>query len=101
MNRIQKVLGSAALTSLLVVAPLIASADSLNANASSGVVINPSGIVRVIGADVTAVSNGVFNAVTTIGSTILNWIVNVSARAQVFANGSSRHSLCAVSVRGR
>ncbi|OGG57059.1 hypothetical protein A3D71_02780 [Candidatus Kaiserbacteria bacterium RIFCSPHIGHO2_02_FULL_55_20] len=98
MNRIQTVLGSAALTSLLMVAPLIASADTLNANASSGVVISPSGIVRVIGADVTAVSNNVVNAVTHFGNVVLNWVVNVSASTSIAANGSKNATTTDVKV---
>lgn len=98
MNRIQTVLGSAALTSLLMVAPLIASADTLNANASSGVVISPSGIVRVIGADVAAVSNNVVNAVTHFGNVVLNWVINVSASTSIAANGSKNATTTDIKV---
>lgn len=98
MNRIQTVLGSAALTSLLMVAPLIASADTLNANASSGVAINQSGIVRVIGADVAAVSNNVVNAVTHFGNVVLNWVINVSASTSIAANGSKNATTTDIKV---
>ncbi len=98
MNRIQTVLGSAALTSLLMVAPLIASAETLNANASSGAVINPSGIVRVISADVTAVSNSVVNAVTHFGNVVLNWVIDVSASTTIAANGSKNAAMTDIKV---
>src|SRR3989344_2474496 len=82
MNRIQTVVGSAIVASLFAIMPLAASADTLGVNGATGVVISPNGIVRVIGADVTAVSNGIVNAATTIGSTVINWIVNISASGQ-------------------
>jgi len=88
MNRIQKILSSVAVTSLLMVAPLAASAATLNATGSTGVVISPNGIVRVIGAEVTSVSNGVVNAVTTLGSVVMNWAVDVSASTKIAAGGS-------------
>jgi len=69
--------------------PLAASADTLGASGATGVVISPSGIVRVIGADVTAVSNGIVNAATTIGNTVINWIVNISLATKIGANGSA------------
>ncbi len=88
MNRIQKVLGSVAVASLMMIAPLAASADTLHASGSTGVVINPNGVVHVIGAEVTSVSNGVFNAVTTFGNVVMSWIVNVSASTKIAAGGS-------------
>lgn len=98
MNRIQTVLGSAVVASVLMVAPLAASADSLHANASTGVVISQSGIVRVIGADVTAVGNGFIDAVTHIGNVLLSWVVNVSADTKVSANGSKSATTTDVKV---
>src|SRR3989344_6584068 len=89
MNRIQTVVGSAIVASLFAIMPLAASADTLGVNGATGVVISPNGIVRVIGADVTAVSNGIVNAATTIGSTVINWIVNISAATKIGANGSA------------
>ncbi|MCR4325368.1 MAG: DUF5666 domain-containing protein [Patescibacteria group bacterium] len=89
MNRIQKVLGSVAVASLIAVMPFAASADTLSAKGSTGVVINPNGIVRVIGADVTSVGNSVLGAVTNLGDIVINWLINVSASTRIVANGSS------------
>jgi len=88
MNRIQKSLSSAAIVALFAVMPLAASADTLHASSTTGVVISSNGIVHVIGAQVTSVSNGVVNAVTTVGSVVMNWVVNVSASTKLAANGS-------------
>lgn len=98
MNRIQTVLGSAAVAALMAVTPVFASADTLNANASNGVVINGSGIVHVVGANVTAVSNGVIDAVTTLGTSVINWIVNISASTKIAANGSAHASMTDIAV---
>ncbi|MCR4281128.1 MAG: DUF5666 domain-containing protein [Candidatus Kaiserbacteria bacterium] len=98
MNRIQTVLSSAAVAALMAVTPVFASADTLNANASNGVVINGSGIVHVVGANVTAVSSGVVNAVTTLGTSVINWIVNISASTKIAANGSAHASTTDISV---
>lgn len=89
MNQCKKIISSGAVASLLVIAPLAASADTLNAHASTGVRINPNGIVRVIGASVTAVSGDVVSAVTTIGSVVMNWAINVSDTTKVSANASA------------
>lgn len=88
MNRIQTIVSSAVITTLFAVAPFAASADTLGAKASTGVFINPDGIVRVIGASVTAVSGDVVTAVTSIGSVVLNWAVNVSDSTKVAVNGA-------------
>jgi len=93
-------LGSAALTVAFALLPLAASAATVNAS-STGVFINQSGIVRVIGADVTAVGNGVINAMTTIGSTVLNWIVNISASTKVSGNGTVNASTTGISIGDR
>lgn len=98
MNRIQKIVTSAAVVSLLAAAPFFASASSLNASSSARVGINHDGIVRVIGADVTAVGNGFVNAMTTFGSTILNWVVNISAATKIQANGSTSASTTDIKV---
>ncbi len=91
-------IGSAALTAAFVLMPFAASAATLNASSTTGVIINPNGIVRVIGADVTAVSNGVVNAVTTLGNTILSWIVNISATTKVSGNGTANASTTGIAV---
>ncbi|MDP3965253.1 MAG: DUF5666 domain-containing protein, partial [bacterium] len=98
MNRIQTVLGSAAVATIMAVLPMVAFADTQSANASGGVVINSSGIVHVVKANVTAVSNGVINAVTTLGTTVVNWIVNTSATTKIEANGSAHASTTDISV---
>lgn len=98
MNRIQTVLGSAAVAALMAVTPVFASADTLNANASKGVVISASGIVHVIGANVTAVSSGVIDAVTTLGTSVINWLVNTSAATKIEANGSANASTTDIAV---
>jgi len=83
---------------LLTTAPLFASADSVQATSSTGVFINPSGIVRVIGADVTAIGNGFVDAATTFGNTVVNWVVNISAATKIGANGSSSASTTDIKV---
>jgi len=98
MNRIQKVMSSAILASLLAVAPLAASASTVGVQGSTGVVISPSGIVRVIGADVTSVGNGFVNAVTTLGNVTINWLVNASTSTKIVANGSSSASTTGINV---
>ncbi len=80
-------MGSVGIASLLMIMPFAASAQSLQAEQSAGVFISPSGIVRVIGANVTAVSSGVVHAMTTIGSVVMNWVVNVSATTKTSADG--------------
>lgn len=82
--------------SMLAMTPLIAAADTVHAGTS--IFIGQNGIVRVVGADVTSVGNGVVNAVTTIGSTVLNWIVNVSADTKVRVGGSNTASTTSISV---
>jgi hypothetical protein len=82
----------------MAMVPLMASADSLNANVATGVRISPSGIVRVIGADVTAVGNGVVNAVTTFGNVVMSWIVNISATTKVSASGTTSASTTDIKV---
>lgn len=91
-------IGSAALTAAFVLMPFAASAATLNASSTTGVIISPNGIVRVIGADVTAVSNGVVNAVTTLGNTILSWIVNISATTKVSGNGTANASTTGITI---
>ena len=87
MNHTQKI-GSVLVASLFAVMPFAASAASVNASGSTGIFISPSGVVHVIGAQVTSVSSGVVNVATTIGSTVLNWIVDVSASTKIAANGT-------------
>ncbi len=94
----QKILGSTLVASLFALAPLAASASTLNASSSVGVIISPSGIVRVIGADVTNVGNGFVNAVTTIGNVTLSWLVNASAATKIGANGSTNASTSAIAI---
>ncbi len=98
MNRIQKVLSSVALASLLAAAPLFASAQPLSAHAGTGVFISQSGIVHVIGANVTSVGSGFVNAMTTLGNVVLNFIVNASADTKIGANGSAHASTTDIKV---
>ena len=100
MNKMKmnSVLGSAALTAAFVLMPFAASAATLNASSTTGVIISPNGIVRVIGADVTAISNGVVNAMTTIGNTVLSWIVNISPTTKVSGNGTVNASTTGIAV---
>ena len=96
--KMNSVLGSAALTAAFVLMPFAASAATLNASSTTGVIISPNGIVRVIGADVTAISNGVVNAMTTIGNTVLSWIVNISPTTKVSGNGTVNASTTGIAV---
>jgi hypothetical protein len=98
MNRVQKVLSSAIAASIFAIMPFVASAQTLQATGSTGVVISPNGIVRIIGADVTAVSNGAVDAVTRIGNVVMNWVVNVSASTTVVANGSKNATTTDIKV---
>ncbi len=91
-------IGSVALTAAFVLMPFAASAATLNASSSTGVIINPNGIVRVIGANVTAVGNGFVSAATTIGNTVLSWIVNISATTKVSGTGTANASTTGITV---
>src|SRR3989338_7312882 len=101
MNKMNATIGSAALTAAFVLMPFAASAATVNASSSTGVIISPNGIVRVIGADVTAVGSGFVSAATTIGNTILNWLVNISAATKVSGNGTVNASTTGISVGDR
>jgi len=98
MERIQKMFGSFVLASALAAMPLVASAESVHAHSATGVFISPSGIVRVIGADVTAVGSGVVSAATTIGTTIINWLVNTSASTNITVGGSTSTSTSGIKI---
>lgn len=82
----------------MAVLPIVASADTFSANASKGVVISASGIVNVVGANVTAVGSGFINAATALGTTVINWIVNTSATTKIEANGSANASTTSINV---
>lgn len=71
----------------------------VSADASSGIVITPSGIVRVLGAQVTAVGSDVISAVSQIGSVAINWMINTSASTKI--NGQANASSSPVSVGDR
>ena len=94
-------IGSAALTAAFVLMPFAASAATLNASSTTGVIISPNGIVRVIGADVTSIGSGFINAATTLGNTVLNWIVNISAATKVSGNGTVNASTTGISIGDR
>ncbi|HWP61253.1 MAG TPA: hypothetical protein VN495_01485 [Candidatus Paceibacterota bacterium] len=100
MQRIQKVLAPLVGVTLLVLMPFAASADTVSASAQahSGIAISPSGVVRVIGAEVTAVGNNVVDAVVHFGNVMLNLVVNTSDATKVGANGSMTASTTAIAV---
>src|SRR3989344_2663793 len=50
MNKMNATIGSAALTAAFVLMPFAASAATVNASSSTGVIISPNGIVRVVAA---------------------------------------------------
>lgn len=88
MNNIKRTIGTVALTSLMVALPLAASANTVNATSSTGIVISPSGIVRVIGADVTAVGTNFIDAILNIGNAAISVVLNTSGNTKIVANGS-------------
>lgn len=98
MNSILKTLAGFSTASLLALAPIAVSADSIGAHAGTGIFVNPQGIVRVIGGEVTSVGSNVINVATTFGSTVLNWIVNVTTDTKIMANGSKSASTTDIKV---
>jgi len=90
--------------SLFVLSPLtLASADTHSntnfwSNGSVGAFLSADGMVRVMGATVTAVSGNVINATASFGGSVLNWIINVSADTKIFADGSRSASTTALTV---
>jgi len=91
MHRIKKTLGAFLIGSALLVIPAITSAHEVSGNAKSGlgVGIHADGIVRVIGAEVSSVSNNVVNAFTTLGGVVMNWAVSIGNSTEIFGNGSA------------
>ena len=95
---IKNKISTVVLASLFAVMPLAASANTLNVSGSTGIVISPSGIVRVIGADVTAVGTNVIDAVLNIGSNVINVVLNTSGNTKVVANGTKTATTTDVKV---
>jgi len=91
-------IGSITAATLLAVMPLAASANTLSASGSTGITISPSGIVRVIGADVTAVGTNVIDAVLNLGNAVINVVLNTSGNTQVVANGSKTATTSDIAV---
>lgn len=98
MNRITTTAATGALALFLSAAPFVASAATLGAQGDVGIVMSPSGMVRVIGADVTSVAGSVVDATLSLGGNILNFVVNASATTKVGANGSKTASTTAIAV---
>jgi len=96
--KINKTLASLAVGTVLVVTPLAAFADTANAQVGTGIYISPSGIVRAIGADVTAVGTNVVDAVLNIGNTVINVVLNTSGNTTIVANGSKTATTTDVKV---
>ncbi|MDE2213169.1 MAG: hypothetical protein KGJ34_01395 [Patescibacteria group bacterium] len=100
MNRISSFLGTTAVAAALVLSPVIASAEGISgsAHAGAGIFISPRGIIKVVDADVTAVGNGVVDAMSQFGNLMLNFIVNTSASTTIKAGGSANASTTAIAV---
>lgn len=98
------ILSSVLVLTVLAVAPVtVASAHTNGAanfwtNGSVGAFLSADGVVRVMGATITAVSGNVINATTAIGGTVLNWIVNTDAATKVVAAGSVSANTSALAV---
>lgn len=101
LTQFKSLLASLMLGGAFVLAPVMASASSTttpHSEVAVGTVITTDGFVRVAGATITAVSGNVISATTAFGSTVLNWILNVSADTKIFANGSANASTTALAV---
>lgn len=98
MNNITKTLAGFSAASVLAIAPLAVSADTLGAHTGTGFFVNPQGIVRVIGGEVTSVGSNAINVATTFGSTVLNWVVTIGADTKIAANGSKSATTTDVKV---
>ncbi len=72
--------------------PLAASADT-TANANAGLFINGSGIVRAIGAEVTAISGSVISAITHFGSNVITWSITTNGDTKYTGAATSSASI--------
>lgn len=97
MNNVKKILGTTTLTMLMLM-PLSASADSAGFRSGTGIFVGENGIVRVIGAQVSSVSDNFINAFTTIGNIVMNWTVNASSTTKVRAGGMATSSMNLIHV---
>lgn len=97
---VKKFAGSLTLTALLAL-PLTASADSFGVNTGTGVFVGANGIVRVIGAQVTSISDSILNAITSFGNIVLNWNVTATSTTKIIAAGSKNATLADIHVGDR
>jgi hypothetical protein len=100
MKRFSKFLSSLGLCAALIAMPTLAFAqgDSAQANTQAHVGIDANGIVHVIDGDVTSVSGTVINAVTTLGNTVMNWVVDVSAATNITVDGHTATTTAAIAA---
>lgn len=81
---------------ILATLPLAASANTLDANAATSVNVRSNGTVHVIGAEVTAVADGVVKAATEFGNQAINWVVNTTAETDVRVRGEGSAQVAAL-----
>ena len=101
MHNIYNVLGSLAFVTVITFVPFVSSAHELHASNTTAVAINSHGIIRLVGAEVTAVTNGVVDATVTFGSTIMHWFIDTTTTTKIFANDSKNASTTALAVGDR
>lgn len=104
MKKLNLVLASGLLASALTLSPVAASAHALNANSTTAIVVQGDSRIGVWGAQVVSVSGDIIKAVTSVGGTMLNWILNVSADTKVHAvtpSGATATSTAALAAGDR
>lgn len=97
MKTVSGNIGVIAITALMSIAPLTASA-STSASSSANVWFSSQGIVHAIGATVTSVGANIVTAATTIGNTVLTWSLNVSNDTRLKVEGLNATSTSAIAV---
>ena len=94
MQRIKGFLGGMALAGLIALSPALSSAATVNSHES--ISVNGNGIVRVIGAEVTAVGQNVVSAIVHLGNLAVSIAANTSSTTKVMTHGSSSTAAIAV-----
>ncbi len=100
MNSFTAYFGSLLFALSIAALPIAASAQGIatDTHAQAHVGISSNGVVHVIGADVTSVSGAVINAVTTLGTTVIDWVVNTSAATKVNVGGHTTATTTAIAA---